>query len=904
MIVSRISKKEILAKLDINAYYREHIEGKITVGSDGWHNCKSPLPDRKDKSPSFGFNINSGAFIDHGNSEKGSIFQFEKLMHGGSEEDAKTRLALKVGIDPGRKETLEEKVTRYHNNLLLNKNNSLNMVKALGVSEETIHQLRLGYMPSFNEHPERIIFPIFDTNGSIVTLKKYNSEAVPKCTFEKGGKNSLYGIHQLNDRIDLPVVICAGEKDKTVGESYLGNQFKITTFTAGEGALPHGEYLEKAKTALTGRDLVLLYDADNAGRNGALKVAQEFLDVARSVRIGEWPQEFVEQFPKGDITDYLTKFKPSSGTSVENLVNNIINSAAPFSIKPEKQKMKPIPDFLPQGVVGYNRICGPIAEDIEGYQKIRVTKEGEIRTPISNFVIIPREATDLTNGAEVLKCEFRHRNQEIAQVILEKSSWNSKKDFLEKLPSRKYWFAGSERDIQYIKGIVGEYNISASEGTDIFGYVKDKQGNRMYVLPDGTISSGEQVMEYIPPPGGNPLQSHFVPLIYVEDTDSFLGDLLPPLYALHDRLPLLCTLGWFCATPFKQPIMDLQGHFPSLNVFGTKGSGKTTYLSHFLQLFGFEGKMYSCSLTEFRWIRILSSTNCFPVCFDEFKTADLHPAHVDMIKQIVRKAYNQTLEPRGRPDQSIVEYPLHAPIIISGESIFQDSAIMERIVPVHLSFQALTEDHKNAHRQLNKLPLPAFLPIYLQWCLKQNANAFWESAEVTYNRIENLQDVPDRIKDNIITVIFGLQALTKFTTGHNLDSLCYSPENLAEYFLGEVTEERSCRIALDVLLEKLADMAERGHINKDVDYKIEDEIVYIRLKQCVDIFRAWAFRHQYKGEVLEYEAYRKMLKERLDLYVENVSVRIRFGGNQQRCVGINIRKAVHANIELEGFLNR
>lgn len=895
----KISKKEILNLLNIEEYYQDHIKGRTTQSGD-WRICRSPL--REDKKPSFSFNIKNGAFKDF-NGETGNIFKFDQLKNGGTEADAINRLAIRVGLDPHRKESLEEKVERYHDCLLTNHNGSLEFVRTLGVSENTIRNLKIGYMPEFGRHPARIIFPIYDLDGvTIVTLKKYSPAATPKCTFEKGGQNSLYGIHQINGNVDIPIVICAGEKDKTVGESFLGDRYTFVTFTAGEGSLPREEFLEKSKEALQNRNIIILYDADESGKNGALRVASEFLDIVQSVRIGEWPDEFSSQFPKGDVTDFLTKYNTEH--SAENLIN--ILQAAPI-FEANNQHTEII--HQENKICENHNQCGSIIESSEGYYRIRTTKDGDIHTQISNFIIVPQQVIEIDNGTEIVKCKFVHENSEQATVFLEKKSWNSKKDFLEKLPSRKYWFAGADRDVQYIKGIVGNQDIPVTYATPLLGY-KEKRGSKIYILPEKSFGQDQKnLVSFAPSLVEPPLQSIFTPQYIIEDKQSFLKSIIPTIYHIHEPMPLMSALGWFFATPFKPQIVKMIDHFPILGVSGTKGSGKTTLISRIWRLFGFHGEMFSVTLSIFSWIKILSSTNCFPICFDEFKTSDLNPMHVDFIKQTVRKLYTNTIETRGRQDQSLIKYPLQAPTVILGESLFQDTAILERLVPVSLSFRSLEkeqgEKYKINIRKLNKQPLQVFLPIYLEWCLQQNCEILWNTArgEIEKEIAKISVYVPERILDNMTIVAHGIYALSNFANSYNLPFPSFSPTEFVEYFLEEINEEKNTRIALDNLLEKLADMAERGEIIPDIDYKTEKDTVFLRLKQCVDHFRGWTFRHQYRGEALEYEAYRKMLKERISVYVQETRITKRFGGKPQKCISINVKSAVTAGIEIGGFLD-
>ncbi|BBM86655.1 phage/plasmid primase, P4 family [Candidatus Uabimicrobium amorphum] len=320
-------QQKILDKLDIEAFYKRHMQGKITKGNNDWFNGHCPLPGHSDCAPSFGFNAKTGAFKCFGCNQQGSVFHFVQQLKNTTNKTSIDFLSVEAGVS--KKESLEDKVYRYHDNLMRNLDKSLAAVEALGISIHTAKKLKLGYMPTFGKYEARLIFPIFDEYGNVFTLKKYSRKAPSKTKskFERGGKISLYGIHEITpSTIDKPVVICAGEKDKAVAQTHLGDDFVFTTFTGGEGSLPSDKQLIKTREKLKGRNVIVIYDVDEAGQIGAHKVAGFFSDIC-NVKIAKWPGSFGRKFPKGDITDFITKHKAQD--NVEAL-RNILNTAQPF----------------------------------------------------------------------------------------------------------------------------------------------------------------------------------------------------------------------------------------------------------------------------------------------------------------------------------------------------------------------------------------------------------------------------------------------------------------------------------------------------------------------------------------------------------------------------------------------
>ena len=81
------------------------------------------------------------------------------------------------------------------------------------------------------------------------------------------------------------VLICAGEKDWLVASTHLDpERWAPITGCAGEGKVPRG-----LPALVEGRDVVIAYDGDTAGRKGSTKIAAAVYSSAASVRIAEFP---------------------------------------------------------------------------------------------------------------------------------------------------------------------------------------------------------------------------------------------------------------------------------------------------------------------------------------------------------------------------------------------------------------------------------------------------------------------------------------------------------------------------------------------------------------------------------------------------------------------------------------
>jgi 5S rRNA maturation endonuclease (ribonuclease M5) len=143
-----------------------------------------------------------------------------------------------------------------------------------------------------------IAFPVFDKSGDIVNIRHRrspNKTKGQKFWNEKGGKASLFNIQTLKDNSES-TIICEGEFDAMVAEQF---GYSAVSSTAGAGTFKEGwvKEFEEVKT------VYICYDTDEAGKDGAKKVAKLFESKARIVELPHKGDK------KVDLTDYFAKLK-------------------------------------------------------------------------------------------------------------------------------------------------------------------------------------------------------------------------------------------------------------------------------------------------------------------------------------------------------------------------------------------------------------------------------------------------------------------------------------------------------------------------------------------------------------------------------------------------------------------
>lgn len=169
-----------------------------------------------------------------------------------------------------------------------------------GLTEETIRKFKIGFMRGTPT------IPIYDIAGNLSSLKfhkKYQTD---------GAKNQLYPWSSVLDYSPL-IVLVEGEFDALIT---IQNGFSATTQVSGANTWDNSfnKYFRK-------KMVVIAYDNDSAGEEGALKVGKALWKDRCNVRILKWP-DFMK--PKEDHVDFFVKYKQTA-KNYENLLKNSVS---------------------------------------------------------------------------------------------------------------------------------------------------------------------------------------------------------------------------------------------------------------------------------------------------------------------------------------------------------------------------------------------------------------------------------------------------------------------------------------------------------------------------------------------------------------------------------------------------
>ena len=215
---------------------------------------------------------------------------------------------------------------------LLNSKDTLNKLYNLKVNDETINELKLGYIMNC------LATPVFK-NNELVNIARYNINKIPGKPKNEYNKNANTGDVTpfdvwKNDFRDT--VICEGEKDMIVARS---QGFNAITLSGGAQVKLQQDYLKYFKD----RKVFICYDNDDVGKQGAIKRYKELKDIC-DVYITDISKVCVDN--KEDVTDFFVKYdknskdfelilKQSTKPSEEEL-KKVTNKNDPKSIKIEE----------------------------------------------------------------------------------------------------------------------------------------------------------------------------------------------------------------------------------------------------------------------------------------------------------------------------------------------------------------------------------------------------------------------------------------------------------------------------------------------------------------------------------------------------------------------------------------
>jgi DNA primase len=307
---------EVKAKVDLVKVVSEHV--RLTKrNKDFWGLC----PFHSEDSPSFHVNPQRQSWYCFGCQRKGDVFTFVELIEKTDKRGALQLLAERAGVElqklsPGQQERADDRrrilamlklAAQYYEYVLWKSpagEPGRRLLEARKVTEETANRFQLGYAPAgrgFAEYlrakkrslsdaqisgllrrdgadffAERLVIPIRDERGQTLAFtartvradeqRKYiNSPDTP--AFNKG--RVIFGLDLARDEITkrAHAVLMEGQFDVITA-----HQFGVTNAVASSGTALTEDQVRLLKRFTD--DLLLVFDADRAGRTAAFNAVE------------------------------------------------------------------------------------------------------------------------------------------------------------------------------------------------------------------------------------------------------------------------------------------------------------------------------------------------------------------------------------------------------------------------------------------------------------------------------------------------------------------------------------------------------------------------------------------------------------------------------------------------------
>lgn len=413
-----------------------------------------------------------------------------------------------------------------------------------------------------------------------------------------------------------------------------------------------------------------------------------------------------------------------------------------------------------------------------------ITKAGNKR--VSTFVFEP---TRLLQGdkEDVLLGDIRASGFLWPNIPLTKKAFNRGEALLNQLPIASWQWLGTDKEVRrllpYLMQKLLAKGLPKAKSVRAIG-----RHGAYWVTPSGALTVDAELTGIDAPVVYLKTGREIPRVAYAVVTPEEYKDLLTTMCDLLPKVNLPKVIwpiiGWFMATPLKPVLAGIGVRFPVLNLYGTRGAGKTSVILRVMQpLIGhIEPRSYDCNTTQFVLLALLASTNAVPIAFSEFRRTALAEREYAKLRKYVLLAYDVGHDPRGRADQTTVDYPLSAPFTLDGEDAFSDPAALERTIVVNMRPESIHEGSEawEAYMKLVEKPLHQFAGRYVRSTLQYGETELTQMWKVARQDIVKAfpSELPDRVRRNITVCWMGIKLLNKHVVAHGFPAFDVVPEVL------------------------------------------------------------------------------------------------------------------------------
>lgn len=579
-----------------------------------------------------------------------------------------------------------------------------------------------------------------------------------------------------------------------------------------------------------------------------------------------------------------------------------------------RQKTGILEDTIKQAKAAF----GGIFEKDDGYWKLG--RDGALQ--LSTFVFEPqtllrgqRDAASTISTPDVLLGEMRALGHSWPNVTLTKTAFTRIETLLRELPAIEWQWLAKDVDVRtllpYIVEKLKKSGAPTKKASTQLGEFEGRWlGSRQTIDPvKGIMSIRDSPVVLLPTKQERPTIS-----FANGATSSNIRDFFNCASKLNRPQVVWPVMGWWAACALKVRLASQGYRFPTLNLYGTRGSGKTSLVTQVLQgLSGYdESRTYDCNTTQFVMLSLLGSSVSVPIAFSEYRRTSLKAP--DRILRYLLLLYDTGHDPRGKADQSVVDYILSAPVSVDGEDAITDPAALERILQVNMHPEDVMEgsDAFDAFAVMtSKYDLRAVGTEYIKYSLSQDPK-LEVANEVTREAFPT--SMPDRVRRNITVAVAGLLCFETWAIEHSASFPEVTPQFVQESFvetlegLINVSSGRT-QILADELIEDIINEASRSAgVDPPFVYRYveQDNLLWFHLSTAL----SWWYKHRrsQNRSVLDSAAIKSQLKERMITVIgttgQYIADRkpIAVDGATRHCYGIDVTAAIDSGLDIPGTL--
>ncbi|MCM3078496.1 hypothetical protein [Brevibacillus invocatus] len=402
---------------------------------------------------------------------------------------------------------------------------------------------------------------------------------------------------------------------------------------------------------------------------------------------------------------------------------------------------------------------------------------------LTNFTVTNiRHAVYLKENA--LLVDIVHPEKTVKNVIITSAEQVSRDTFANKVAKfNTYCNMTCNKDVfSKLMGYIKSQIYGSTEVIDYLGLIQHESSGKWYfVVPEQKKSGQVTRIGYILPEE-NPPEDQELAAIYGNNHHEVLVEIKPPKHpdkwmeraqSLLEIVPNLLRDGkshiivaWHFAA-LLSPYMH-ENHvsrLPILNLFGGKGSGKSTTARIISRFFGVK-KALTLGSTPQPLRQGLGSSNAFPLLTEEFSNK---LPYAYLISDLLKNTYNRDEYKRGLREGANMQFSLHSPTIIQGNARLVNEAALSRMVQLNIEEKDKLMNVDETKKLDLRSDLSDFIEPYLRYLvqIQDRWDEFYEQG-VEYFLNATAGACDDRTATNATSIGIGIAMINDLARQYDL----------------------------------------------------------------------------------------------------------------------------------------